>query len=748
MNEPDQRIRRSGWVLLALIAMLGLAVGCSPDTEQTAATVEPSPPPLPGGGEDAGRTVIYRDSWGIPHLYAPTVEAGFYAMGYAQAQDRPEQLLVNLKIALGELAEIAGPDQVPQDLISRMFDHHGMAQRQWPDTAAHIRQRLEAFASGVNAFYAAHPEDVPPWWGERQVTPQMVGAFGRMFLYNWSIDEALNDLRRAGVDPGFVSPRRASNQWAVGPQRSASGNALLLIDPHLSWWGPSRFWEVRIHAGDLHGSGVTLAGNPYIGLGHNEHLAWAMTTGGPDTGDVYALSLNPGNDNQYRYEGEWRTLEERVVTLNVRDQGTSEYTLKFSHHGPIIATVDDTAYAARIPYDEQANPMEVWEALNFADDYRGVVAAGETLAMFPQNLMAADTQGNIYYQRSGRVPVRPADYDFSRPVDGSTAASEWQGIHPAADHLQVRNPPQGYMQNCNIPPDAMMPDSPFSPTAQPQYLFSSANYGPQLAGWTNQRGARAIELLAADDAVTVDAALDYALDVKPYGIDRWLAALDESVDAAAAVRDAADEVAGWDGRLTRDSAPALKYAYWRLILNEHEQAADLRAAIDDHFAVVEGRQPEPVTLNDQQREILAQTFSNALARMADELGTTDAPWGRVFRVGRDERSWPVGGGSDGTAWRSRSRPHGGGGDQFGLTTLRTMGYGEPNERFERWGQRGQTSTQIVELSDPIRSWIYLPVGQSDRPGSPHYTDQAEKLFAPRELKPSWWRPETVLDGAH
>jgi acyl-homoserine-lactone acylase len=127
--------------------------------------------------------------------------------------------------------------------------------------------------------------------------------------------------------------------------------------------------------------------------------------------------------------------------------------------------------------------------------------------------------------------------------------------------------------------------------------------------------------------------------------------------------------------------------------------------------------------------------------MAVELGGTDAPWGRVFRVGRGDASWPV---------------DGGGGDHLGLTTLRTMGYDEPNGSAERWGNRGQTSTQVIELSQPITSWIYLPVGQSDRPGSPHYTDQAERVFSERRLKPSWWRPEeltgniesrTVLDGA-
>lgn len=729
--------RRTIIVLAALGGILLAITGCSPESQESAATLEADGPPLPGQGEDAGRTVVYRDSWGIPHIYAPSVEAGFYAMGYAQAEDRPDQLLMNLKIAMGELSEIAGEGQIPQDLIALMFDHYGIAQRQWADVPARIQQRLQAFVDGVNHFYAAHPEDVPAWWGERDVTPQMISAFSRMFLYNWSIDEALNDLRRGGIDPGFVSPRRASNQWAVAPERSASGNALLLIDPHLSWWGVSRFWEVRIHAGSgsdeaLHGSGVTLAGNPYIGLGHNDKLAWAMTTGGPDTGDVFALELDPDDPGRYRYGEAWREFTERTVTLKVRSDGGApearEFTLRFSDVGPVVATADGFAYAASIPYDEDANPMLVWEALNFAEDYRGAVAAGESLAMFPQNLMTADTQGNIYYQRTGRVPVRPADFDYSRPVDGSDPASAWQGLHPADEFLSVLNPQQGYMQNCNIPPDAMMVNSPFRLDAQPGYLFSSANYGPALDGWTNQRGARAVELLSQDDSVTVAEALEYAVDVKPYGIDRWIEALDAAVPADDEARSAVDALVAWDRRLTRESSAALRYAYWRLALDDHERADELRDAIDDHLAVVEGRPKAEVNLTDGQRQVLAETFVAGLERMRSELGSTEEPWGRVFRVGRDQASWPVGGG---------------GGDQYGLTTLRTMGYLEPNERHERWGNRGQTSTQIVELSQPIESWVYLPVGQSDRPGSPHYTDQAEKLFSERRLKPSWWQPEDL-----
>ena len=725
-------LRPKPLLLLCLVTLAVAATGC-----------EKSAPPLPGEGDDAGRIVVYRDTWGVPHIYAPTVEEGLYAQGWAQAQDRPQQLLLNLLMSIGELSSAVGADAVDVDLRSHLFDHYGTARRGWESLAPEQQDHLQVFVEGINAYYREHPEDVPEWWQGREVDVAMAMAFGRFFLYNWSIDEAYGDLARGGIEPGFEPELRGSNQFAVAPIRSAEGAAILAIDPHLAWNGPSRFWEFRVHAGAWEGSGVTLPGFPYIGLGHTRHLAWAMTTGGPDTADIYELTLSPEPDPEtglprYLFEGEWQELTSRQITLEVQGGEEQTHNLWSSHHGPLIARKGDKAWAARIAYQEVASTNEAWWELNSAGDYTGAVRAMETLTLFPQNVMVADSSGNIYYQRTGRVPRRPEGFDWSVPVDGSTSATEWQGFHPASDHLQVLNPPQGYMQNCNIPPDAMMPDGPFRLEDSIDYLFSSRDHGSARAGWTNQRGARAIELLSVDDSVTAEDAMAYINDVTVFGSDRWIEALrraDEAVGEGYAEREhyrAGLEDAGRVGPPEhRGLSGALKYDTWRAqLLEDHgkEKASELAAGIDDHYAIVEGREPRPLELSADQLRMLAASFARAMDAIVEHHGSLEATFGDHHRVGRGEESWPLGGAGHGP----------------GTSTLRAAGYeGEEHEGHTLWGTHGQTSTQVVVMSDPPRSWIYLPLGQSDREDSPHFDDQAEKLFSRRQMKPSWWLPEDL-----
>ena len=296
-------------------------------------------------------------------------------MGQAKGEDLAGQLLQNSLTASGEVSTIAGPGTVQSDLRSHMWDHYGVGKAGFATLRPELQSHLSAFAKGMNDYYAANPDSLPEWWGDRKIDEGMLIAFSRLFLYNWSIDEVYGDLRRGGINAGYDAEQRGSNQWAVSPERSANGAAILLIDPHLSWTGPSRFWAFRIHAGELHGSGVTLPASPYVGLGHNADVAWAMTTGGPDTADVYELTLKEDDPTKYLYDGEWRELTSREVTIQVRGQDPQTHTIWSSHHGPIIAMRNGKAYAAALADAGSALVNAAWFHAHRATDHRARLRA-------------------------------------------------------------------------------------------------------------------------------------------------------------------------------------------------------------------------------------------------------------------------------------------------------------------------------------------------------------------------------------
>lgn len=712
------------------LAVLALSILC------TACGGAPNFPQLPGEGQDAGKTVVYRDEWGVPHIYAPSVESGMYAMGHAQAQDRPQELLKNLLRGIGESSIFDGEAGVASDLTALMWEHYARGKDALATLDAATRSWLQAYVAGINDWYEEHPRDVPSWWRGRQVDAAMVIALARHFLYSWSIEQGLADLRRAGIFPDLPVRGRGSNQWAVSPSRSGESAAILVGDPHLAWVGLSRFWEFRIHAGELAGSGVTLPGFPSIGLGHNRSLAWSMTTGGPDTADVYELVLEPGGTGRYLYDGEWRPLRSSQAQLQVGDEEQRTIEIQHSHHGPIVAVKNDRAYALKTSYAQETGVLSAWRRLNLAQSCSEAFDALGTLAFFPQNVMLADTSGSICYQRTGRVPRRPSGYDFSRPVDGSTSATEWLGLHPASDLVQVVDPPQGHMQNCNVPPDAMIPNGPFRPEDYPAEVFGDLAYGPR-SGWSNARAARAVELLEGDDSVSAQEAIEYVLDVRPYGVERWIDLLRqadaESGQACRSQPECAqglEELLGWDGELRRDSSPALKYFYWRRqMIEDTEAPAALQGVLEDYMSVV-GKPAAPTVIGTVHRTSALRSLARAMGRLKRETGALDARYGDRFRIGRGGESWPVGGGG-----------------RFGTLTLRTVNFGRVRPGRVQLGRSGQTATQVTVLSQPIRSWSAVPFGQSDRPRSGHYSDQAAQLFSSRRLKPTWWTPQELAAHA-
>ncbi|MGQ9789610.1 MAG: penicillin acylase family protein [Armatimonadota bacterium] len=273
----------------------------------------------PAGAE---RVTIYRDEWGVPHIYAQTEEAAAYGLGWAQAEDRLEQLLKNYRLAAGTMAEVFGEEWIERDWQQRFVGHEEVSRRHYRELPAKIRAVIEAYQQGVKDYMKKHPEQVPSW--APSIEPWQVVALGRYIIFNWPMGRAVAELQRRGE----VKLPFSSNQWAVRPERTAEGCAILLIDPHIPWDNEFRFYEFRLHGGELHLSGFGPLGAPLLGLGHNRYLGWAATTGGPDTTDIYVEEVNPNKPLQYRYEGKWRNMQVTKTTRVVGEQCNCWKTLR------------------------------------------------------------------------------------------------------------------------------------------------------------------------------------------------------------------------------------------------------------------------------------------------------------------------------------------------------------------------------------------------------------------------------------
>jgi acyl-homoserine-lactone acylase len=667
-------------------------------------------PFLGQAGEDA---TLYRDEFGIPHVYASTLESAAFGVGYAQAEDRLEELLKNYRRASGIMAEVFGPDHFENDLRQRIFRHAEISQEKYGSLSPKTRAVIEAYQAGIKYFMKRHPKEVPSW--AQEIHPWDVVALGRYIIWGWPLGEAADDLERAGIKPDEMA-YRGSNEILIGPGRTAMKVPVAVIDPHLSWYDEFRFYQIRIYAGDFNVSGVSILGTPLPSLGHSRYCSIAMTTGGPDTSDIFEEEMNPDNPRQYRYDGKWRELTVRKARIGVKNADKvdwKEIEIEYSHHGPIIAHKPGKAYAVAIPYAEEVGLTDQTYETLIARNLEEMKRALSHLQLMGQNVMISTVQGDIYYVRNGRVPIRAPGTDPTRPIPGAFSTNEWRGIHTFSDLVQVENPPQGYMHNNNVTPFGMMKDSPLTPEkyARFPYLYNATQTSPR-----HQRAEVMTDLLDAAHNVSVQEAIGLAFDTHVYHAEKWQARVDAAWSSAAEAAKQGDPaevyrlIHDWNRRSDADSRGALAYYAFKQGLERK-----LSSAVEP-----------PSGLSDAD---IVSALRKGAEWLKDNTGSLEANYGDYFRVGRQggDRTYPVGGGSVANA---------------GMATVRAISFQKVGK--EMVGRGGQTSTQIVVMTDPPESYTIVPLGVSDHKDSGHWDDQAEKLFSKSKATPTYFMNRSEL----
>ena len=646
----------------------------------------------------AGEIEILRDQYGVPHIFAATAEGAAFGSGYAQAEDRLEEMLRNYRKAEGSMAQAFGQEYVFHDYRQRVWRHRLVAEQHYKDLDPKIRAICEAFQAGVRKFMQEHPEQVPSW--APRLEPWQMVALSRSIIWGWPEGEAGGDLKRVGIDPDPVA-YHGSNEMLLAPARTAMHAPIAIIDPHLSWYGEFRFYEMRIYGGELSFSGAAILGLPFPSLGHNRFLSIAMTTGGPDTSDAYEEEVQ---DGKYKFKGEWRPLDVRTERIPVKvgsEMKWQDVRIESTHHGPIVAHKNGKAYSMAIPYANEYRMLDTAWRIATAHNLAEAKQALAGLQFMAQNIMIGTVDGDIYYVRNGRVPIRPKGCDSSRPMPGSTGDCEWQGIHPFSDLVQTLNPPQGYMQNCNVSPFAMMKESPLVPEtwAEHPYLYNDGRRPP------HQRAAMMVDLLDAARNVTAEQAIAIAFSPEVWHAGLW----QERIRRAAPQSAFARMLVAWDRRSDANSRAALGFYLFKTALGNTGRAVD-----------------PPDSLSD---EAVHEALIKAEQRLNGEFGPT-AVFGTFFRVGRQggSRTWPVSGGTL---------------QEAGMATPRAISFSQMGNQMV--GHSGQTSTQIVILTRPPQSYMVIPLGESDHPESGHWDDQAQKLFSRSQAEPTYFANRKELE---
>ncbi len=659
------------------------------------------------------RTVtIYRDTYGVPHVFGRTDASTVFGFAYAQAEDNFWRVEENFILALGRASELYGQKSLEEDRLNRALEIPRLAREEYARLDPRMRSLCDAFAAGFNYYLARHTEVRPRLL--TKIEPWYTLAFIRYnyFQNGFARDRSFRrmPLQTAAID-NDLKEHTGSNGWVIGPSKSATGHAMLFINPHLPFFGPGQVYEGHVHSDEgWNFTGYTRFGFPLPYVGHNENGGWVSTDNAADLADVYLETFDdPARPLAYKYGNGYRTATERVEEVRVKTANgieTRKFTMRKTHHGPILAERDGKMLALRMAKFESDGWLREWYDMTRATSLAALKRAMTPLNMLFGNVMYADRQGNTWYLYNGAVPKRDPRFDWTKPVDGSDPATEWQGYHTIDELPQLTNPTTGWMQNCNTTPFLLTSDGNPDPKQFPKYMVQEGD---------NPRGAISREILASKPKFTFAEWTRVAFDTRVMSAGKRLPELFANLNQLIAtigppgldprVNEAYDELRRWNQRSTNDSVAMTVFSLW------HER----------------------VSRNEKEDPVAALTeVINALQR---DFGTWKVTWGELTRLQRIDESK----GEEFQDSRPSIAVSGVNGNDGAVFTL----YAAPIDgQKRRYGVAGGTYISVVEFAPKVRALSVHTFGTSGNPKSKHFMDQSA-LYVRGEFKPAWLTLEEI-----
>ncbi|HEX5966770.1 MAG TPA: penicillin acylase family protein [Pyrinomonadaceae bacterium] len=659
----------------------------------------------PNTGDALARSVtIYRDTYGVPHVFGRTDASTAFGFAYAQAEDNFWRVEENFIHALGRASELYGQRMLDEDRLNHALEIPRLAREEYARLDKHMRSLVDAFAAGFNYYLARHPEVRPRLL--KKIEPWYPLAFIRYnyFQNGFARDRSFRGLglKTAAID-NDLKEHTGSNGWVIGPSKSATGNAMLFINPHLPFFGPGQVYEGHVHSDQgWNFTGYARFGFPLPYVGHNENGGWVSTDNAADLADVYFETFDdPARPLAYKYGKEYRLAtehEEEIVVKTAAGFETRKFTMRKTHHGPILGERDGKMLTLRMAKFDSDGWLREWYDMTRSKSLAELKRAMKPLNMLFGNVMYADRQGNTWYLYNGAVPRRDPRFDWTKPVDGSDPATEWQGYHTIDELPQLTNPKTGWMQNCNTTPFLLTSEGNPDPKQFPKYMVQEGD---------NPRGAISREILASKSKFTFDEWTRLAFDTRVMSAEKLLPALlvvlKENTGSTPRFREVYDELSRWDRRSATDSVAMTIFSLYHDRRNRNEK-----------------------------QELLA-SLNEVLDSLERDFGTWKVAWGELSRLQRVDESK---GGEiqdlfqDSQPSLAVSGVNGNDGAVFTFYAAPMRG------QKRRYGVAGGTYISVVEFAPKVRALSIHTFGASGDPKSKHFMDQAE-LYVRGQFKPAW-----------
>ena len=665
--------------------------------------------------QQAQNVTIVRDDWGIPHVYGKSDADAVFGVIYAQAEDDFNRVETNYLTSLGRLAEAEGESAIYQDLRMKIFIDPADMKAQYEKSPAWLKSLMNAWADGLNFYLHTHPK----------VTPRAIPRFEPWMALSFSEGSIGGDIERVnlnqlqafyGKSPATAVPAApepwveptGSNGVAIAPSNTASKHALLLINPHTSFFFRA---EAQMHSDEgLNAYGALTWGQFFIYQGFNDRAGWMHTSSGVDNIDEYLETVTKKGDGYvYKYGSEERPVTASKIVVPYKTasgMAKKEFTIYRTHHGPIVREANGKWVAVRL-MQEPLKALTQSYSRTKARSYDEFRKSMELHTNSSNNTIYADADGTIAYFHSNFIPKRDAKFDWTKPVDGSDPATEWHEVMSIDETPNLKNPKSGWLYNSNNWPwSAAGPES-LKRDAFPSYVDRGTEESP--------RGKHALQVFPGKTDFTLDSLLAAAYDsYLPYFAEE-IPPLVKAWDAAPAGQlknKVADQIAllkSWDYRWAVDSVPTAVAVYWG------EEVGRTRNATPEQKL---------------------QALAAASDRLARDFGSWKTPWGEINRFQRltgdivqpfndAAPSIPVGFTS--SRWGSLA--------SFGTRT--------PQGMKKMYGVSGNSFVAVVEFGDQVRARAVSAGGESGDPSSKHFNDQAaryatgnlrEVYFYPAQLK--------------